>query len=67
MILDGYILCFSYTNSTPYVIWFQGFYFPVFYMGQEMPLKFSIGILYNTAETMLNWVSSQRKYIHAWL
>ena len=53
-ILDGYTICFSYTNSTPYVIWFQGFSFFVFYMGQEMPLKISIGIFYNTAKTMLD-------------
>lgn len=57
MTLDGYILCFSYTNSIPYVVWFQGFSFPVFYMGQEMPLKISIETFHNTTETMLDQVS----------
>lgn len=28
------------------------FFFPVFCMGQEMPLKISIGIFYNTVETL---------------
>lgn len=72
MIVDGYILCFSYTpykhpicNMVPRVV----FLFPCFIWVKKCGLKISIGIFYNAAGNYarLEPVSSQHKYIHVWL